>query len=68
MSGEWPRLYNNQTEVLMPQSRRVFRSDHSGGVYFVFVDGSVRFLPDSSDPLVRSALVTRAGEEPNYDF
>jgi prepilin-type processing-associated H-X9-DG protein len=45
---------------------RTYRSDHPGGVQFVFVDGSVRFLPTESDPAVRYALVTRAGEELNH--
>jgi len=38
-------------------------SNHSGGAYFVFGDGSVRFLPYSADP-VMPALATRAGGEP----
>jgi prepilin-type N-terminal cleavage/methylation domain-containing protein/prepilin-type processing-associated H-X9-DG protein len=47
---------------------RVFRSDHSGGAQFVFVDGSVRFIQTDIDyPLLR-ALVTRAGEEVDHSF
>jgi prepilin-type processing-associated H-X9-DG protein len=42
---------------------RVFRSDHPGGAQFVFVDGSVRLIPDEIDYPVLRALVTRAGEE-----
>jgi prepilin-type N-terminal cleavage/methylation domain-containing protein/prepilin-type processing-associated H-X9-DG protein len=63
MCAERPELYNNN-DIFDPNfSLRVFRSDHSGGVYFVYLDGSVRFLPDSSDLHVRNALVTRAGAE-----
>jgi prepilin-type processing-associated H-X9-DG protein len=46
----------------------VFRSDHRGGVQFVFLDGSVRFVPETIDYPVLRALVTRAGEETDYDF
>jgi prepilin-type N-terminal cleavage/methylation domain-containing protein/prepilin-type processing-associated H-X9-DG protein len=38
-------------------------SNHNGGAYFVFGDGSVRFLPYSADPIM-PALATRAGGEP----
>jgi prepilin-type N-terminal cleavage/methylation domain-containing protein/prepilin-type processing-associated H-X9-DG protein len=47
---------------------RVFRSDHPGGAQFVFVDGSVRLIPDEIDYPVLRALVTRAGEEPVENF
>jgi prepilin-type processing-associated H-X9-DG protein/prepilin-type N-terminal cleavage/methylation domain-containing protein len=39
-----------------------FWSLHSGGANFLFVDGSVRFLPYSSGAIL-PALATRAGEE-----
>jgi prepilin-type processing-associated H-X9-DG protein len=42
---------------------RVFRSDHPGGAQFVFVDGSVHFIPETIDYPVLRALVTRAGGE-----
>jgi prepilin-type N-terminal cleavage/methylation domain-containing protein len=61
--AELPELFNNNQKYDPTFSLRVFRSDHSGGVYFVLLDGSVRFIPESSDPLVRVALVTRAGAE-----
>jgi prepilin-type processing-associated H-X9-DG protein len=68
MSAEKPELYNNNEKFDPNFSLRVYRSDHSGGVYFVYLDGSVRFLPDTSDPLVRTALVTRAGGETNTNI
>jgi prepilin-type N-terminal cleavage/methylation domain-containing protein/prepilin-type processing-associated H-X9-DG protein len=42
---------------------RTFRSDHPGGVNFVFADGSVHFISDSIDPQTLDDLVTRAGGE-----
>jgi hypothetical protein len=68
MSAEVPELFNNSTTFNPSFSSRTFRSDHSGGVFFVFLDGSVRFLSETSDPLVRVALVTREGEESVNDF
>jgi prepilin-type processing-associated H-X9-DG protein len=65
MSSADPSLYNNTDKYSPPDSVRCFRSDHPGGVQFVMLDGSVRFLPTDSDPLVRDALVTRAGGETN---
>ena len=40
-----------------------FRSYHSGGVNFAFVDGSVRFIADTIDQPTLNALATRAGGE-----
>jgi hypothetical protein len=63
MANTYPQLYNNTSVYLSPHSKRVFRSDHSGGVYFVMLDASVQFLTNETDPAVRRALVTRAGDE-----
>jgi prepilin-type N-terminal cleavage/methylation domain-containing protein/prepilin-type processing-associated H-X9-DG protein len=63
MSAARPHLYNNTSEFYNPDSKRTFRSDHSGGVQFVMCDGAVRWLATESDPELRNALVTRAGEE-----
>jgi prepilin-type N-terminal cleavage/methylation domain-containing protein/prepilin-type processing-associated H-X9-DG protein len=39
-----------------------FYSQHKGGAYFLFADGSVHFLPYSARPVMK-ALATRAGGE-----
>ena len=63
MAANDPSLYNNSVDYKAPMSNRCFRSDHSGGVQFVMLDGSVHLLTNDSDPNVRRALVTRAGGE-----
>jgi prepilin-type processing-associated H-X9-DG protein len=68
MSAKFPQAYNNTTEYQKPISNRAFRSDHPGGVQFVLLDGSVRFLKTESDPEIRKALVTRAGDETNHQI
>lgn len=68
MSVLTPKLFNNGIEYVSLQKNRTYRSDHPGGVHFVMLDGSVQFLTDDSDPAVRHALVTRAGEEPNHNL
>src|SRR5262249_60522963 len=40
-----------------------FSSRHTGGVQFVFCDGSVRFLTDATASDIRSAIGTRGGNE-----
>ncbi len=42
---------------------QAFRSDHPGGVGFVFADGSVRFVRDAIAAAAYTALGTRAGNE-----
>ena len=66
MSSDLPRLFNNVDLFASPNSARTFRSDHQGGVHFVLLDGAVDMLANETDPLVREALVTRAGNETNY--
>ena len=68
MSSRFPELYNNSTQYAPPNSDRVFRSDHSGGVQFLMLDGSVQFLSENTSPDVRRALVTRAGGEAEISF
>jgi prepilin-type N-terminal cleavage/methylation domain-containing protein/prepilin-type processing-associated H-X9-DG protein len=46
-----------------PQSSLGFGSYHPGGANFAFADGSVRFLKETTDLRVLSALGTRAGGE-----
>jgi prepilin-type N-terminal cleavage/methylation domain-containing protein len=66
MAVDYPEFYNgNQYSA---RSDRAFRSDHPGGVQFVLLDGSVQFISNGADPVIRAALVTRAGEEPNHQI
>jgi prepilin-type processing-associated H-X9-DG protein len=44
-----------------------FWSFHGGGANFLFLDGSVRFLPYSADAVL-PALATRAGGEPGVSL
>jgi prepilin-type N-terminal cleavage/methylation domain-containing protein/prepilin-type processing-associated H-X9-DG protein len=68
------RPFYNRSQVpsdemsIIQKMLRVFRSDHPGGAQFVFVDGSVQFVPDEIEYRVLRALVTRAGEEVNHSF
>ncbi len=48
---------------LFHEEYEAFRSDHTGGVNFAFVDGSVRFIADTIDRTTLNALATRAGGE-----
>ena len=42
---------------------RGFSSHHTGGYVAAFVDGSVRFIPETITPQVHNALGSRAGGE-----
>lgn len=48
-----------------PQAQISFGSYHPGGANLAFGDGSVKFLKDTTDLRVLSALGTRAGGEVN---
>ena len=61
-------LYNRKQYTNAAALQRVFKSDHRGGAQFVFLDSSVRFVPEEIDYTVLRALVTRAGEEVNHSF
>jgi prepilin-type N-terminal cleavage/methylation domain-containing protein len=66
MASDQPQAYNNSAKYYNLVSRRSFRSDHPSGVQFVMLDGSVQSLSTDSDPIIRDALVTRAGDESNH--
>ncbi|HEY2839844.1 MAG TPA: DUF1559 domain-containing protein [Pirellulales bacterium] len=54
--------------IIYPQYE-AFRSDHHGGVNFVMVDGSVRFIADGVSPNTLNALATRNGSDiPGSDY
>ena len=53
MTGEFPALYNDSEDFVSPNSLTTFRSDHPGGVQFVLLDGSVRYLGNESAPEIR---------------
>ncbi|MGD9645930.1 MAG: DUF1559 domain-containing protein [Pirellulales bacterium] len=70
-STQWARAYPGSTWCSMAgvfNSDRLitgflewetFRSDHSGGVFFVFVDSSVRFVRDTAQPDLLKHLAER---------
>ncbi|HEX6963259.1 MAG TPA: DUF1559 domain-containing protein [Lacipirellula sp.] len=68
IAAKYPALYNSSTYHHIGDSRQAFRSDHPGGVQFVLLDGSVHMIATETDPLVREALVTRAGDEVGHSF
>jgi prepilin-type processing-associated H-X9-DG protein len=56
-------VFNSPRLVIPFAEWETFRSDHAGGVYFVFCDGSVHFIDELTDVRVLHALVSRAGGE-----
>lgn len=59
--------FNDNSARWQSQYTATFRSDHPGGVQFVLVDGSVRFLEDAIAKETLFALITRAGGEIDRD-
>jgi len=57
-------IYNSDRLITGSNEWFTFRSDHTGGAYFAFVDGGVRFVADKTDSAVLNALATRDGAEP----
>jgi prepilin-type processing-associated H-X9-DG protein len=47
----------------LPAEYEAFRSDHPGGVNFLFVDGSAHFIANAIELTTLKALATRAGSE-----
>jgi len=56
-------LFNAQEMINGFDEYQTFRSDHPGGVNFVMVDGSARFIDELIDAAVLDALATRKGNE-----
>jgi prepilin-type N-terminal cleavage/methylation domain-containing protein len=56
-------VFNSDRLVNGFDEYETFRSDHVGGVQFVLVDGSVRFVNEVIDDRLLDALATRAGDE-----
>ena len=55
----------NATRIITPNREwETFRGDHPGGVKFVMVDGSIRFLRTEISEATLDALATREGGEP----
>lgn len=46
-----------------PHATSNFRSDHAGGCYFLYLDGSVDFIDESIEPAVFRGISTIAGDE-----
>ncbi|WP_442482300.1 DUF1559 family PulG-like putative transporter [Aeoliella sp. SH292] len=53
--------FNDTTAGFDARQRTTFRSDHSGGVHFVLLDGSVQWVSGDIDRDALFALITRAG-------
>jgi prepilin-type N-terminal cleavage/methylation domain-containing protein/prepilin-type processing-associated H-X9-DG protein len=55
-------------QLLFDDRINAYGSGHPGGANFALVDGSVRFIKDSTSPVTFRALGTRAGGEVLGDF
>ncbi|TWT37596.1 hypothetical protein KOR34_25500 [Posidoniimonas corsicana] len=55
--------FNNTTAAWDSRQRTTFRSDHPGGVNFLYIDGSVHLISSDVSQESLFALITRAGEE-----
>jgi prepilin-type N-terminal cleavage/methylation domain-containing protein/prepilin-type processing-associated H-X9-DG protein len=58
-------IFNSDHLVNGYQEWETFRGDHIGGVNFVMVDGSIRFVATEIDHHALAALATREGGETN---
>jgi prepilin-type N-terminal cleavage/methylation domain-containing protein/prepilin-type processing-associated H-X9-DG protein len=54
-----PRPINNPSPQIIDDRGQCFSSMHAGGANFVLCDGSVRFIPDSTNLAVWQALCSR---------
>jgi prepilin-type processing-associated H-X9-DG protein len=64
-----PNTYLLLDPTTFDQTLTRFRSDHpAGGSNFLFCDGSARFIMDSVDQCILTALGSRNGGEPILDF
>lgn len=61
-------VFNSDRLVNGFDEYQTFRSDHTGGVYFVMADGAVRFVSEVIDHRLLDALATRAGGEAIAEF
>jgi len=62
--GSTGRLMNSGFVINSTANDQSFGSRHPGGANFVFVDGSVKFIPQSVDTaVIYPAIATRAGNE-----
>lgn len=62
--GQKSKYHFNKTDTAFDtRQRTTFRSDHPGGVQFVLIDGSVRFVETDVEQQALFAMITRLGGE-----